>query len=114
MFTVAVGISVPTVGDQGALPDNLPMPGLPAVPFTWDQQVGVAARIVERLGGGIEREWCDPDVLRLLRRRSLARLRRAARPETLRGPFRMVGLYDGGRFKDEIVPITIKSRKGDN
>jgi ATP-dependent Lhr-like helicase len=26
--------------------------------------------------GGTEREWCDPDVLRLLRRRSLARLRR--------------------------------------
>jgi ATP-dependent Lhr-like helicase len=26
--------------------------------------------------GGAEREWCDPDVLRLLRRRSLARLRR--------------------------------------
>jgi SulP family sulfate permease len=36
LFTVAVGISVPTVGDQGALPDNLPMPGLPAVPFTWE------------------------------------------------------------------------------
>ena len=26
--------------------------------------------------GGAEREWCDPEVLRLLRRRSLARLRR--------------------------------------
>ncbi len=26
--------------------------------------------------GGAEREWCDPDVLRMLRRRSLARLRR--------------------------------------
>src|SRR5207244_2564930 len=26
--------------------------------------------------GGTEREWCDPDVLRALRRRSLARLRR--------------------------------------
>jgi len=29
---------------------------------------------------GVEREWCDPDVLRLLRRRSLARLRREVEP----------------------------------
>jgi ATP-dependent Lhr-like helicase len=30
--------------------------------------------------GGYEREWCDPDVLRSLRRRSLARLRREVEP----------------------------------
>ncbi|HVM30922.1 MAG TPA: DEAD/DEAH box helicase [Candidatus Limnocylindrales bacterium] len=30
--------------------------------------------------GGTEREWCHPDVLRLLRRRSLARLRREIEP----------------------------------
>ena len=30
--------------------------------------------------GGVEREWCDPEVLRLLRRRSLARLRREVEP----------------------------------
>ncbi|MDQ3812138.1 MAG: DEAD/DEAH box helicase, partial [Chloroflexota bacterium] len=30
--------------------------------------------------GGTEREWCDPDVLRALRRRSLARLRREVEP----------------------------------
>ena len=30
--------------------------------------------------GGVEREWCDPDVLRALRRRSLARLRREVEP----------------------------------
>jgi ATP-dependent Lhr-like helicase len=29
---------------------------------------------------GVEREWCHPDVLRLLRRRSLARLRREVEP----------------------------------
>ena len=29
---------------------------------------------------GVEREWCDPEVLRLLRRRSLARLRRQVEP----------------------------------
>jgi len=30
--------------------------------------------------GGVEREWCDPEVLRMLRRRSLARLRREVEP----------------------------------
>ena len=30
--------------------------------------------------GGVDREWCDPDVLRSLRRRSLARLRREVEP----------------------------------
>jgi ATP-dependent Lhr-like helicase len=30
--------------------------------------------------GGVEREWCDPEVLRMLRRRSLARLRREIEP----------------------------------
>jgi ATP-dependent Lhr-like helicase len=30
--------------------------------------------------GGAEREWCDPDVLRSLRRRSLARLRKEVEP----------------------------------
>ena len=33
-FTVAAGLAVPTVGDQGALPDSLPVLSLPAVPFT--------------------------------------------------------------------------------
>ena len=30
--------------------------------------------------GGVEREWCDPDVLRRLRRRSLAALRKEVEP----------------------------------
>ncbi|SFS31469.1 SulP family inorganic anion transporter [Saccharopolyspora flava] len=32
--TIAAGIAVPTVGDKGALPSSLPVPGLPDVPFT--------------------------------------------------------------------------------
>ncbi|MHA6795166.1 SulP family inorganic anion transporter [Pseudonocardia bannensis] len=32
-FAVATGLVVPTVGDQGALPESLPVPGLPSVPF---------------------------------------------------------------------------------
>ncbi|MFB9740241.1 SulP family inorganic anion transporter [Pseudonocardia sulfidoxydans] len=34
-FTIAAGVAVPTVGDQGALPDSLPVLGLPAVPLTF-------------------------------------------------------------------------------
>jgi sulfate permease, SulP family len=33
-LTVGLGIAVPTVGDQGALPDSLPVLGLPAVPLS--------------------------------------------------------------------------------
>ncbi|MFF9351877.1 SulP family inorganic anion transporter [Streptomyces sp. NPDC014734] len=36
VVTVAAGIAVPTVGDRGALPSSLPVPGLPDVPFTLD------------------------------------------------------------------------------
>ncbi len=35
-LTIGAGIAVPTVGDKGALPSALPVPGLPAVPFTLD------------------------------------------------------------------------------
>ena len=35
-LTVAAGIAVPTVGDKGALPSALPVPGLPHVPLTLD------------------------------------------------------------------------------
>ncbi|GAB3685993.1 SulP family inorganic anion transporter [Saccharopolyspora tripterygii] len=35
-MTVAAGIAVPTVGDKGALPSSLPLPGIPDVPLTPD------------------------------------------------------------------------------
>jgi sulfate permease, SulP family len=41
LFTLLTGLAVPTVGDQGALPDSLPVPGLPTVPLT----VGTLATI---------------------------------------------------------------------
>ncbi|MCZ4102458.1 MULTISPECIES: SulP family inorganic anion transporter [Streptomyces] len=42
VITVAAGIAVPTVGDKGALPSSLPVPGLPDVPFTVDTLTTVA------------------------------------------------------------------------
>jgi SulP family sulfate permease len=41
-FTVVAGVAVPTVADQGALPDGLPAIGLPDVPFTLDTLAIVA------------------------------------------------------------------------
>jgi SulP family sulfate permease len=35
-FAVLAGVAVPTVGDQGALPDSLPVLGIPVVPLTLD------------------------------------------------------------------------------
>ncbi|MCZ2837978.1 SulP family inorganic anion transporter [Modestobacter sp. VKM Ac-2985] len=35
-LTVAVGLTVPNVGDQGELPDSLPFFGIPDLPFTWE------------------------------------------------------------------------------
>ncbi|WP_144122580.1 SulP family inorganic anion transporter [Catellatospora sichuanensis] len=35
-FTVLAHVAVPTVGDEGELPDSLPVLGLPDVPFTFD------------------------------------------------------------------------------
>jgi sulfate permease, SulP family len=42
VVTVSLGIAVPTVGDQGALPERLPVLGLPAVPLTWETLAIVA------------------------------------------------------------------------
>jgi ATP-dependent Lhr-like helicase len=58
----------------------------------WGLAIGAVETALERLleagslvrgefrPGGLEREWCDPEVLRRLRRRSLARLRREVEP----------------------------------
>jgi ATP-dependent Lhr-like helicase len=58
----------------------------------WGLPIGVVDDALARLAGagtilrgefrpgGSEREWCDPEVLRMLRRRSLARLRREVEP----------------------------------
>jgi ATP-dependent Lhr-like helicase len=45
--------------------------------------------------GGVEREWCDPEVLRMLRRRSLARLRREIEPVEPRALARFLPAWQG-------------------
>ena len=77
-------------GPLGA--DARPVPAPPSRPAAGGSRSGSSRRRSTRLveagsllrgefrPGGSEREWCDPDVLRLLRRRSLARLRREVEP----------------------------------
>ncbi|MBI3752254.1 MAG: DEAD/DEAH box helicase [Chloroflexi bacterium] len=73
----------------------------------WGMPIGVVEDALERLGragtlvrgefrpGGSEREWCDPEVLRQLRRRSLARLRREVEPVTPEALGRFLPAWQG-------------------
>ncbi|HEY2916291.1 MAG TPA: DEAD/DEAH box helicase [Candidatus Limnocylindrales bacterium] len=79
----------------------------------WDLPLGVVEDALERLlsngtlvrgefrPGGAEREWCDPEVLRLLRRRSLARLRREVEPVSPEALGRLLPAWQG------VTPIAI-------
>jgi ATP-dependent helicase Lhr and Lhr-like helicase len=66
--------------------------------------------------GGAEREWCDPDVLRRLRRASLASLRREVEPAEQRAFARFLPEWQGvdrappggagvGRLREVLVPL---------
>jgi ATP-dependent Lhr-like helicase len=59
--------------------------------------------------GGVEREWCDPDVLRRLRRASLAALRREVEPaeQTALGRFLPVwhGIDRRATLREALVPL---------
>jgi ATP-dependent helicase Lhr and Lhr-like helicase len=59
--------------------------------------------------GGTEREWCDPDVLRRLRRATLARLRREveAAEQAALGRFLPAwhGIDRGGSLREALVPL---------
>ncbi|MFL5271936.1 MAG: DEAD/DEAH box helicase, partial [Anaeromyxobacteraceae bacterium] len=61
---------------------------------------------------GVEREWCDPDVLRGLRRRSLARLREEIEPVEPRVFARMLSRWHGvprkGRGLDAVLDAVEK------
>jgi ATP-dependent helicase Lhr and Lhr-like helicase len=73
----------------------------------WGLPLGVVEDALERLQangtvlrgefrpGGAEREWCDPEVLRLLRRRSLARLRREVEPVAPEALGRLLPAWQG-------------------
>ena len=59
--------------------------------------------------GGVEREWCDPDVLRRLRRASLAALRREVEPAEQAALGRFLPAWHGiGRragLREALVPL---------
>ncbi len=59
--------------------------------------------------GGTEREWCDPDVLRRLRRATLARLRREVEPADQASLGRFLPAWHGidrrGTLREALVPL---------
>ena len=59
--------------------------------------------------GGTEREWCDPDVLRRLRRASLARLRRQVEPAGQASLARFLPAWQGvdrrATLREALVPL---------
>jgi ATP-dependent Lhr-like helicase len=59
--------------------------------------------------GGVEREWCDPDVLRRLRRASLAALRREVEPaeQAALGSFlpHWHGIDRRGTLREALIPL---------
>ncbi|HET7129148.1 MAG TPA: DEAD/DEAH box helicase [Gaiellaceae bacterium] len=59
--------------------------------------------------GGTEREWCDPDVLRRLRRASLAALRREVEPVEQEALARFMpswhGIGRGASLREALVPL---------
>jgi len=59
--------------------------------------------------GGTEREWCDPDVLRRLRRASLARLRREVEPAERAALGRFLPAWHGidrrATLREALVPL---------
>ena len=70
-----------------------------------------AGRLVrgELRPGGTEREWCDPDVLRRLRRTSLARLRKQVEPTDQAALARFLPAWQGidrrARLREALVPL---------
>jgi ATP-dependent Lhr-like helicase len=63
----------------------------------------------ELLPGGVEREWCDPDVLRRIRRASLAALRREVEPADQRSLGRFLPAWHGvdrrATLREALVPL---------
>jgi ATP-dependent helicase Lhr and Lhr-like helicase len=82
----------------------------------WGLPLGVVEETLERLlaagsvlrgefrPDGVEREWCDPEVLRLLRRRSLARLRREVEPVEQAALARFLPAWHGVAAAGEVPP----------
>jgi ATP-dependent Lhr-like helicase len=87
--------------------------------------LGAVLRELERAGnlvrgelrpGGVEREWCDPEVLRRLRRASLATLRKEVEPAEQRALARLLPSWQGvdgspptgagvDRLREVLVPL---------
>jgi ATP-dependent helicase Lhr and Lhr-like helicase len=104
---------VPAPGDGGELPASLgpdPTPTLKAL----ERRGGLVRG--ELRPGGSEREWCDPEVLRRLRRASLASLRKEVEPAEQQALARFLPAWQGvdaspasgagpDRLREMLVPL---------
>ena len=82
----------------------------------WGLPVGIVEDALERMlaagtvlrgefrPDGASREWCDPDVLRQLRRRSLARLRREVEPVEPAALARFLAAWQGVAAATDVLP----------
>jgi ATP-dependent Lhr-like helicase len=139
LYRDALGV-VPPGGLPAAFLEDVPDPLMNLVrryaathgPFTtaevrsrYGVDAAAALRELERAGsvvrgelrpGGSEREWCDPDVLRRLRRASLAVLRKEIEPADQRALARFMPAWQGvdrypasgagiDRLRDVLVPL---------
>ena len=78
--------------------------------MSWPRSSGASAWSAASYGpGGTEREWCDPDVLRRLRRVTLARLRRDVEPADQAALGRFLpawhGIDRGASLREALVPL---------
>jgi ATP-dependent Lhr-like helicase len=127
---VALPVGVPTAflgPAEGALDGLLARWARVHGPFLAPEPAGrwavPVARIEEALGrlleagtilrgefrpGGTAREWCDPDVLRQLRRRSLARLRREVEPVEQIVLARFLPAWQGVRSNESFDPTVLR------
>ncbi len=88
----------------------------PEPAYRWALPIGIVEDALEALFAsgtivrgefrpdGAEREWCDPDVLRMLRRRSLARLRREVEPVEPAALARFLPAWQGVVAAGEVPP----------
>jgi ATP-dependent Lhr-like helicase len=83
--------------------------GLDVEPLLRDLERADALVRGELRPGGVEREWCDPDVLRRLRRASLAALRREVEPAEQAALGRFLPSWHGidrrGTLREALIPL---------
>ena len=97
IFTVAAGVAVPTVGDQGELPSVLPWLGIPSVPLSFATLSIIAPVRADARGGRPARVAADRAAGRRHHRDRLRQGPRGARPGHRQRHHRLLRRHGGLR-----------------